>query len=216
MVLVLAVVVLLGAHGDIDPKVFDNPVAWSKLDVVEGMTLETRPIAGSPFYEYRVSVDSEVSVEALCEGVFEWGSKGKDNPSLKLRKLLKDGEDDRVIYDQVSAPVVSNRDYVMRMHKQRTSDGCQVRFFTTEELAPPVPEGFVRMTQLWGSWTFTPAANGKTKVVHTLFADPAGSVPAVFVHGSHRSSILQSVRGGLAKGKLVSDAKATRGADAGH
>jgi hypothetical protein len=112
--------------------------------------------------------------------------------------------------------VVSNRDYVLRLHKQRTAEGCQVRFFTTELLAPPLPDGFVRMTQLWGSWSFTPTANGKTKVVHTLFADPAGSVPAVFVHGSHRSSILQSVRGGLAKGKLTAAARAAHGADAGH
>lgn len=214
MGLTWAVLVVLA--GEVDPKVFDNPAPWSKLDVVEGMTLETRPITGSAFYEYRVSVDSEVSVEALCEGVFEWGSKGKDNPSLKLRKLLKDGADDRVLYDQVSAPVVSNRDYVMRIRKQRVGEGCQVRFFTTDELAPPIPEGYVRMTQLWGSWSFTPGANGKTRLVHTLFADPAGSVPAVFVHGSHRSSVLQSVRGGLAKGKLVAAAQAGRGADAGR
>jgi START domain len=215
MVLSLAVLAVVGAQGEIDPKVFDNAAPWSKLDVVDGMTLDTRPITGSAFYEYRVSVESEVSVEALCEGVFEWGSKGKDNPSLKLRKLLKDGDDDRIVYDQVSAPVVSNRDYVLRLHKQRTAEGCQVRFTTTEQLAPPLPDGYVRITQLWGSWSFTPAANGKTKVVHTLFADPAGSVPAVFVHGSHRSSILQSVRGGLAKGKLAAAALTAHRADAG-
>src|SRR5437016_2965972 len=64
--------------------------AWQQVSSTDGYLLERRVVPGSAYYEYRVTTDTDVSVNALCDGVFEWGSVSKDHDQLRQRKLLED------------------------------------------------------------------------------------------------------------------------------
>ena len=44
---------------------------------------------------------------------YEWGTKGADHPGVKLHQVLKDGADERVVYDRLKQPVVADRDYAV-------------------------------------------------------------------------------------------------------
>ena len=186
----------------VSPQVFDNPAAWNDEKARDGIALQSRPIADSSVYEYKASVDVDLPVSALCDQVFAWGSGDKDIDA-RSRKVLRDGKDERVVYDQIEAPMVNNRDYAMTIHRYADLEGgvCRIRFWASNELAPARQDGWVRMDKVWGSWTFTPQSNGKTRLVYTLFADPGGSVPAVFIHGAHKDSVFASVKKALAKTK---------------
>jgi START domain len=184
-----------------DASVFTNPQAWTVLESGP-LTIESRPITGTPFSEFRVTADSkEVSVEALCRSVFEWGTKEADSPGLKASKVLQDGDDERVVYNQIEQPFVSNRDYAMTVIRRRDESGCGIRFKATNDRAPTKGEGVVRMDRLWGSWRFTPIEGGGARVTYTLFADPAGAVPPFLVHGSQRSAAKDSVKKAIEKAK---------------
>jgi len=188
--------------------VFDNPEAFEVLESKDGLTLQARAIKGSKFSEYRVVTETAFPVEALCEHIYEWGTKGTDHPGVKLHKVLKDTADDRVVYDQLEQPVVANRDYALAVVRARQPDGtCRIRFWTVNELAPPKPDGFVRMEQLWGSWLFEPLDGGRARLTYTLYSDPAGSIPAVLVHGPAKSAAKESVVTGLQKVKAALEAK---------
>ena len=188
--------------------VFDNPEPFSVLENKDGLTLQGRPIKGSKYSEYRVVTDTPYPVSVLCEHIYEWGTKGTDHPGVKLHRVLRDGPDDRVVYDQVEQPVVSDRDYALTVVRRREPDGtCRIRFWTSNELAPPKPAGFVRMERLWGGWQFSPLPGGKARLTYTLFADPAGSIPAFVVHGPQKSAAKDSVLGGLRKVKAALGAK---------
>jgi hypothetical protein len=188
--------------------VFENPEPWKVLENQGGLVLQARPIKGSAYSEYRVITDTPYPVAALCEHIYEWGTKGTDHPGVKLHKVLKDGPDDRVVYDQLERPVVSDRDYALTVVRRRETDGtCRIRFWTSNELAPPKPAGFVRMEQLWGSWRFAPLPGGKARLAYTLFADPGGSIPAFLVHGPQKSAAKDSVITGLKKVQAALAAK---------
>jgi hypothetical protein len=93
-------------------------------------------IKGSKCSEYRVVTDTPYPVEALLEYIYEWGTKGTDLPGVKLHKVLKDTPDDRVVYDQLEQPVVSDRDYALTVVRRSEPDGtCRIRFWTSNELA---------------------------------------------------------------------------------
>lgn len=185
------------------PRGFDSVVSWEKVSEDDGLALEMRAVATSSSPEYRITAKTQVSVAALCEQVFEWGTRGKDVPGLKARKELASAPDERVVYDQFEAPIVSNRDYAVTVRRARGADGvCRIRYWATNELAPKKPEGWVRLDQLWGSWTFTPR-EGHTELVYTQFSDPGGSIPATLANGSQRDRALQSVRMAIAKGKAA-------------
>jgi hypothetical protein len=175
-------------------SVYDNPAPWQQVDVDGELTIDSRLIEGTPFSEYRITAVTDVPVERLCAVVFEWGSKGKDSPGVKLTKVLKDGPDARVVYTQIEQPMISNRDYAMTVTKQPLPEGrCRIRFKVTNDEAPPKPEGFVRIERMWGGWSFEPLPEGKTKLTHFLFADPGGSVPTFLVHGGQKNSAKKSV-----------------------
>lgn len=182
--------------------VFENPAPFIQVEADNGVTLSRREVKGSPYQEYRVEVATPLPVEALCVAIFEWGTKDGDGPGVVVNKVLQDGDDVRVIYNQIAQPVVSKRDFCLTVARERLPAGdCRIRFRTTNEAAPPKPEGFVRMDKLWGEWHAVAEPSGGSKLTYTLFSDPGGSIPSFLVHGSQKKSTRDAALQALSKTK---------------
>jgi hypothetical protein len=195
---VLTALVLLALTAE-PTEAFESKAAWNEMNTAEGVVLYRREIPGNMYWEYRAVGQTDVSIEALCTHVYEWGSKGKDHQSLKLRKLIRDGEDERVTYDHIDEPIVSSRDFAMTVKRIREENGvCKIRFFANNAEAPASPKNFVRIEKLWGGWTFEPRKDGKVDVTYTCFADPAGAIPPFLVHGSQAVRARQTLLKGVA------------------
>lgn len=180
-------------------ELFERVAPFEPVSQKDGLTLTQRSVSSSALFEYRVETQTSFTVEQLCEAVYEWGTRQGDGPNVTLHKVLRDGVDLRVVYDQISAPVVANRDYALTVIRERpTPTSCRIRFWVTNDQAPPRPDGFVRMSKLWGEWLFEQAATGAT-LRYTLFSDPGGSVPAFLVRGPQRDATVKSVQVALEK-----------------
>ncbi len=200
----LSATLLSALVATVPDSVFTNPAPWEHVDTDGPLSLDRRAVANNPYFEYRVVTTTEVPVAVLCDAVFEWGTRGTDNPGTKLSKVLSDSADERVVYNQIEAPLVSNRDYAMTVKRDRADEAhCRIRFKITNDGAPPPPDGYVRMEQMWGGWQFDAVDGGKTQLTYVLFADPAGSVPTFLVHGGHKRSAKDSVRMALAKARAA-------------
>ncbi len=171
---------------------------WKEVVRQAGFLVERREVGNERYYEYRVTTDTDVSVGALCDGVYEWGSVGTDHEHLKNRHLLEDHGDWRVTYDTIVTPApVATRDVAFTMKREKKADGtCDVDFFSTNEKAPPLPKGWVRLAKLKGRWHLEPRPGG-THITYTLYTDPGGSVPAGLVHSSQRDAALSTVKKGI-------------------
>lgn len=199
-----ALLLLLVLKAPFATDVFESTTAFEELEKSDGLTVSRRAVKGSPYFEYRAKVATTYRVDELCEAVFEWGTKGNDGDGIIVNKVLEDGADQRLVYNQISKPVVAKRDYAMTVARERLPSGvCRIRFRATNDLAPTKPEGFVRMDGLWGEWIFEPRAEGGTMLTYTLFSDPSGSVPPFLVHGSQRSSTKDAALTGIAKTKKM-------------
>ncbi len=197
---VVFVAALALTASQVSPEVFENPAPFEVMNARDGLELSGRAIVASPYREYRVTTVTPLPVTDLCDAVFEWGTRGGDGPGMILNTVLLDGEARRVVYSQISQALVAKRDYVLAVEKQRgSSTTCRVRFRTTSELSPPKPDGFVRMTQLWGEWRFEALGDGRSSLTYTTFSDPAGSVPSFLVHGGQQRATRDSVLQALAK-----------------
>lgn len=193
----LLVLALLGAEDE-----------WRKVDTVDGITVEQRAVKGSHVAELKLTTTTTAAADRLCDEAFGPGKFDPEEPDLKSRRVLEETADSRVTYDQISPPLVSQRDYAVRATRVREEDGaCEMRFAAANELAPKIPDGFVRIEKVTGFWRFEPGSAGKTRVTYVVHADPAGAIPPFLVEGTRKNFAVRWV-------KLIT-ARAQRPRDAG-
>lgn len=171
----------------------DHP--FEKIGDFDGISLEQRRVDGSAFVELRLKTVTTKSVAALCDAAFGDGKFDPKEPELKARTVLAEKENERVLYDQLSPPLVAKRDYVVRARKEVVSETtCRMSFGPAPDFEQPVPEGWVRITKFGGLWTFERQADGKTALTYVVHSDPAGSIPPFLAEGSRRTIALKWVR----------------------
>jgi hypothetical protein len=188
--------------------VFDNGTPFEEVENKDGVKVSKRAIKDSVFFENRIELSTPYEPTMICDAVYEWGTKKNDGPGVTLHKLLTDGENVRVVYDQITKPLVSDRDYALTIVRTHFDDGsCGIRFRVTNDAAPPKPEKFVRMDKVWGEWRFVALPKGGSSVSYTLFSDPAGAVPALFVHGAARQAAKEAALQAVEKAKRAAEQK---------
>jgi hypothetical protein len=160
--------------------------AFEKFGESDGVTIEQRPVAGSPFVELRFSMVTDKTPKSLCDAAFGDGKFDPQEPDLKARTILSESADERVTYEEITPPVVSNRDYVVRAKRSWEGAACRMAFESANELGPKPKDGWVRITKLKGFWLFEPVEGGKTRLTYVVFSDPAGAIPPFLVEGNRR------------------------------
>lgn len=137
----------------------DEP--WRQQTTKDGLKLERRAVQGSSYFEYRVRTESPASPKGVIDGL--WSGLSEDLPSTIIkRELLSRADNEVVVYDQIRAPVVSDRDLVLRIRKvARSSSGViEVSFHTVEQGGPPPSPKLVRIPVVRGGWTIEPSPSG--------------------------------------------------------
>lgn len=168
---------------------------YTRIDEIDGVLMESRPVPASSFVELRLTATSTASPAALCAAIFGDGKLNTEEPDLVSRKVLEESENERVTYDQISPPVVSNRDYTVRTRRFFDPGGrCRITTDPANELAPKPAAGWVRITKVRCRWLAEPLPDGKTRLTYEVHTDPAGSVPAFLVEGSRRKLALQWIK----------------------
>jgi hypothetical protein len=160
---------------------------WEKVSDEDGFLLEVQQADGSPFENLRVTTTTSVSPETFAKALWGKSTDTSASPEVAKRTLFVDEPRERLYYELIRTPIVSDRDFVM--HETLTNDDATgvwtVKFDTvTDKRGPEVP-GVVRMPKVAGTVVVTPAEKG-ARVVYNVFSDPGGSVPAVFTRSNQR------------------------------
>jgi hypothetical protein len=185
------------ARAEPDVVQFDRDDArahWRTAATKEGVTLERRSVHGSSYYEYRAVVSVPLPPARVAEEVWRTMREG-DMDSLKRREILHAGVDELVIYDQIRTPVVSDRDYTVRVRRSfdAASERTQLRCESANELGPPPARGYVRIPIIRAGWMTAPDGKGGTVLTYYAFSEPGGAVPAFLVRGAQQDRSMADV-----------------------
>jgi hypothetical protein len=163
---------------------------WRVMHERNGVTLERRAVEGSRYYEYRVRAHSTVSAAVAVERI--WNGIGEErSPNIKHRTVVRKSDDELVVYDQIHAAVVSDRDVTIRIHKAADGHGAfDILFESTGELGPPPAAGYVRLPMVRGAWRIEPVADGGSNIAYRCYSEPGGAIPAFLVRGAQQDSTL--------------------------
>ncbi len=162
---------------------------WHVVRERDGVTLEKRPVDGSRYYEYRARAHTTVAAKVAFERI--WGGVGDErSPTVKHRTVVRRSDDEIVVYDQIHAPVVSDRDVTIRIRKVLDGAAFQIRFESAAELGPPPAAGYVRLPVVRGEWRIEPAGDGGADIAYRCYSEPGGAMPAFIVRGAQQDSTL--------------------------
>lgn len=131
----------------------------------------------------RVRVEApDLSPAELFAVAWDVASQPRWAPRLKRLDILSAQPDELVLYEQISVPVVRNRDYVVRLRATARGEGADGVFRidanATSDASRPVDPDYVRMTDLWSRFLFAPRQGGGCQLSYEAFGDPAGALPA--------------------------------------
>jgi hypothetical protein len=181
---------------------------WVEASKEGGLTIYNRQRAGSEVKELR-SVGVIDAPPWVCMNVVSDEGRFKDfMPYTAESKVLVDGKDERVVYQRIDAPFVSDRDYTIRIRdvSSKKADGRVVYkkvWSLANDKGPAPKDGVVRLAVVEGFWQFEELAGGeKTRATYYVFTDPGGSLPAFVINGANKQAIpgLYEAVGKQAKG----------------
>lgn len=155
-----------------------------------GVTLERRAVDGSRFYEYRVHAHTSVAPQVAVDRI--WSGIGDErSPTVKKRTVVRRADAELVVYDQIHAAVVSDRDVTIRIRRSGdAARGFDIAFESTADLGPPPAAGYVRLPLVRGSWHIEPAPEGGSNIAYSCYSEPGGAIPAFLVRGAQQDSTL--------------------------
>jgi ribosome-associated toxin RatA of RatAB toxin-antitoxin module len=174
---------------------------WRRAGERDGIVVEQRPVAGSPFLEVRASGRSPLPPPAVLETVWNHREYVQFVPYLKRLDVLREGPDWLLVYEQVSMPLASDRDYTIRLQRTAAPDTgrLEVTFRSAPGEGPPESAPHVRVAGIEGSWVIEPEPGGGTRAAYAVHNDPGGAIPAWLVNRLQVTVTAEFVRAMLAR-----------------
>jgi ribosome-associated toxin RatA of RatAB toxin-antitoxin module len=174
---------------------------WERLDVEDGITLETRDVEGS-LHEVRATAHVDVPPAALAAVLWNYHDHASFVPHLKHAEVVRDAGDERVVYEQIEIPLIKDRDVVLRIRREvdATTGAIEFRSTAISDEGPPQSSRFVRVRTSTGHWRFVPAGGG-TDVTYVIRSDVGGAVPAWIVNRGQREAVPDLVRAIMARAR---------------
>lgn len=167
---------------------------WRAHSTKEGITVERREVPGSRYYEHRAVTEIPISPEAAAADV--WSDlRHSTMETIKRREILREGPDELLLYDQISTPVVSDRDYVIQVKRihDATRRRWEFRCATVSGVGPPPVAGFVRIPVIRAGWVVEPGSNGGTKLTYYAYSEPGGMITALIARGAQAGRALADI-----------------------
>jgi hypothetical protein len=171
---------------------------WEKVDEEDGITVSTRPVAGTRIVALRgegvvpVEIGKVLFVLVDDEHRTEWVDRMVESEVLERVSSFE-----YVVYHHFELPPpFSDRDYVYRGRARRSARTSKVYLDLRSEEHPSAPDTVgVRAELVRGRYVLTPLADGTTNVVVEILTDPKGLLPAWLVNLIQRSWPLETLRG---------------------
>ncbi len=179
-----------------------EPAPWHERETVDGFQVQDREVPGIAYKELRISTVSHQELASLCDAVLAEGNDGSEG-RFKKREVLRETTNERWVYEQVSVPILRDRDYVthLRLEQPRSPDHCEISFrVENDSERPPVP-GIVRVPYSQGRWTLF-QAGGAVNLSYEVVSDPGEHLAPALVRGGQQDAAVQAVKAVLARAAL--------------
>lgn len=170
---------------------------WELANETDGIKIFTRAKDGSSVREVKAMGEIDAPADRVFKVIGDYDHYTEFMPYMRESKVIAREGKTTFIYGYVAPPVVSNRDYTLKMVDESIggdSPMYKVSWTPANDKGPPPRGGTVRLTINTGSWTLEPTEDGKTYATYYLYTDPGGSIPTFLVNKANRDSLPDLVK----------------------
>jgi hypothetical protein len=158
-----------------------TPGEWKSISKSDNVEIYRRFYPGPANYESKAVGDIAAPVATIHAVIEDLESHAKFMPYLAECRVLKRDGDSTLSYQRISAPLVSDRDYTVRIRttSKKTEAGTSylIKWETDNALGPPEKRGVLRVQICQGSWLLEPAGPELTRATYTILTDSGGALP---------------------------------------
>lgn len=158
------------------------PEEWSLVSKSDNIAIYRRPRAGPGHNESRVIAEIAAPTEVVRAVIDDVESYSRFMPYIVECRVLKRDGDSVLTYQRICAPLVSDRDYTLRVRTTAKAVEGRTSYFshweTENTLGPAEKRGVVRVSLCEGSWLLEPLAPNATRATYTIHTDSGGMIPA--------------------------------------
>ena len=159
-----------------------TPGEWKLVSTSENVALYRRSRPGPGHYESKAIGEIAASTEVVHAVIDDAESYPRFMPYTVECRVLKREGDSVLSYQRISAPLVSDRDYTLRVRTtSKTVEGGTSylsRWETENALGPVERRGIVRVKLCEGGWLLEPAGPNSTRATYSVYTDSGGVIPA--------------------------------------
>lgn len=178
------------------PKPAEGP--WDYWGQTDGVSVYNRTTPGSPIKEVRAEGTFEAPPAAVWAVLRDIGNYVKTMPYIQVSRILGQADGGKTIfyYSILALPIVSDRDYSLRVVAERTpADGggsYHLAWYPANDYptAPPPQSKYVRLDKVSGYWTLEPIRGGTaTHGVYYVHTDPKSPLPSFLVNKANSDAV---------------------------
>ena len=159
-----------------------TPGEWKLVSTSDNVTLYRRPRPGPGHYESRAVGEIAASTSVVHAVIDDLDSYSRFMPYTVECRVLKREGDSVLTYQRISAPLVSDRDYILRVRTtSRTVEGgtsYHSRWETENAAGPAERPGILRVKLCEGGWLLEPLGPTRTRATYSVYTDSGGAIPA--------------------------------------
>jgi ribosome-associated toxin RatA of RatAB toxin-antitoxin module len=159
-----------------------TPGEWKLVSTSDNVSLYRRSRPGPGHYESKAVGEIAASTAVVHAVIDDVDSYSSFMPFTVECRVLKREGDSVFTYQRISAPLVSDRDYTLRVRttSKKVAGGTSYfsRWETANEFGPPEKSGIVRVKLCEGGWSLEPSGPNTTRATYSVYTDSGGVIPA--------------------------------------
>ena len=163
-----------------EPKA--TPGEWKLVSTSDNVALYRRSRPGPGHYESKAIGEIAASTAVVHAVIDDLDLYSRFMPYTVECRVLKREGDSLLTYQRLSAPLVSDRDYTLRLRttSKKVEGGTSylTRWETDNALGPVERRGVVRVKLCEGGWLLDPLGPNATRATYSVYTDSGGVIPA--------------------------------------
>jgi len=157
-----------------------SPGEWKFISDKEGVTIYRRQRLLSK--ESKAIGDIAASTDVVNAVLTDVESYTSFMPYTAECRVLKREGETILAYQRISAPLISDRDYTIRVRTNAKKAENGTTYFshwvTDNAAGPPEKAGVVRVSLCEGSWLLEPTGPNSTHATYQIYTDSGGLIPS--------------------------------------